>query len=81
MTTPTKRIAVIITHGMGEQIPMATIDGFVEAAWVVNKSAQWTPPDDEKPDDIWFMPDATAGLRELRRITTRWNFQTNGLPF
>ena len=40
MTTPTKRIAVIITHGMGEQIPMATIDGFVEAAWVVNKSAQ-----------------------------------------
>jgi hypothetical protein len=72
MTTTTKRIAVIITHGMGEQIPMATIDGFVEAAWVVNKSAQWTPPDDEKPDDIWFMPDATAGLRELRRITTRW---------
>ena len=72
MNTPAKKIAVIITHGMGEQIPMATIDGFVDAAWVINNDAHWPPPADEKADDIWFMPDPLAGLRELRRVTTRW---------
>ena len=29
-----KKIAVVVTHGMGEQIPMETLRGFVEAAWV-----------------------------------------------
>ena len=67
-----KKIAVVLTHGMGEQIPMETLRGFVDAAWVANKDAQWRSPPDENPADIWFKPDVTAGSFELRRITTRW---------
>jgi hypothetical protein len=35
-----KKIAVIIAHGMGEQIPMGTLEGFVRAVWVVNTDSQ-----------------------------------------
>ena len=73
MPGPPKKVAIVVTHGMGEQIPMETLRGFVEAAWVTNKAAQWpATPADEKAEDIWFMPDGTAGSLELRRITTRW---------
>jgi hypothetical protein len=67
-----KKIAVVITHGMGEQIPMETLRGFVDAAWVTNTNVQWLPPIDEKPDDFWIKPDEVTGSLELRRITTRW---------
>jgi hypothetical protein len=70
---PRKKVAIVVTHGMGEQIPMETLRNFVEAAWVTNKPAQWTgTPDGENPADIWFTPDPAAGSLELRRITTRW---------
>lgn len=73
MPGPPKKIAVVMTHGMGEQIPMETLRGFVETAWVTNKTAQWSnTPKDEGPQDIWFMPGQIAGSHELRRITTRW---------
>jgi hypothetical protein len=73
MPGPPKKVAIVVTHGMGEQIPMETLRGFVEAAWVANKAAQWpATPADEKAEDIWFMPDGAAGSLELRRITTRW---------
>jgi hypothetical protein len=29
-----KKLAVVIIHGIGEQIPMDTLRGFVETAWV-----------------------------------------------
>jgi len=45
-----KKIAVLITHGMGEQIPMETLTAFVQAAWVTNTNAQWVSPPDEKPE-------------------------------
>jgi hypothetical protein len=68
-----KKIAVVMTHGMGEQIPMETLRGFVESAWVTNSAVHWpNTPDDEKPGDIWYMPGEVAGSFELRRITTRW---------
>jgi hypothetical protein len=67
-----KKIAVLIAHGMGEQIPMETLTAFVQAAWVTNTDAQWVSPPDEKPEEIWFKPDPVAGSQELRRITTRW---------
>jgi hypothetical protein len=68
-----KKIAVVVTHGMGEQIPMETLRNFVEAAWVTNKDAHWPKtPSDENSADIWFTPDPAAGSLELRRITTRW---------
>lgn len=72
MDPPSKRIAVVLIHGIGEQIPMETIDGFVSAAWVIDDRAQWPPPQDERGGDIWFKPDAITGSHELRRITTRW---------
>jgi hypothetical protein len=73
MPGPPKKVAIVVTHGMGEQIPMETLRGFVEAAWVTNKDAHWpATPSDERAEDIWFMPDAVAGSLELRRITTRW---------
>lgn len=73
-----KKIAVLITHGMGEQIPMETLTAFVKAAWVINTEAQWVPPPDEKPEEIWFKPDPIAGSHELRRITTRWTKSSAG---
>jgi hypothetical protein len=70
---PRKKIAIVVTHGMGEQIPMETLRDLVDAAWVTNKPAQWTgTPKGENPADIWFTPDPAAGSLELRRITTRW---------
>jgi hypothetical protein len=72
MDGPSKKIAVVLTHGIGEQIPMETIDNFVRAAWVIDNKVQWTPPPDENGSDIWFKPDQVTGSRELRRITTRW---------
>jgi hypothetical protein len=73
-----KKIAVLITHGMGEQIPMETLTAFVQAAWVTNTNAQWVSPPDEKPEEIWFKPDPVAGSHELRRITTRWTKSSSG---
>ena len=73
-----KKIAVLITHGMGEQIPMETLTAFVKAPWVINTEAQWVPPPDEKPEEIWFKPDPIAGSHELRRITTRWTKSSAG---
>src|SRR3954464_15725739 len=68
-----KKIAVVMTHGMGEQIPMETLRGFVESAWVTDSAVHWpNTPHDENPGDIWFMPGELAGSFELRRITTRW---------
>jgi hypothetical protein len=68
-----KKVAVVVTHGMGEQIPMETLRGFVETAWVANTAAHWSrTPHDERAEDIWFMPDVRTGSLELRRITTRW---------
>jgi hypothetical protein len=72
MPNSSKKIAVLMTHGMGEQIPMETLRSFVETAWITNKTAYWSEtPHDEKPEDIWFMPGEVAGSFELRRITTR----------
>lgn len=67
-----KKVAVVVTHGMGEQIPMETLRAFVEATWVTDSSVHWPSPPDEKPEDIWIKPDVVTGSLELRRITTRW---------
>jgi hypothetical protein len=61
--------AVVVIHGMGEQIPMDTIKGFVHAVWqkddlIVKKGLL-------DPADVWSKPDARTGSLELRRITTR----------
>ncbi len=35
-TPPPKKQAVILVHGMGEQVPMETLRGFVETMWIHN---------------------------------------------
>jgi hypothetical protein len=72
MGDQSKKVAVVVTHGMGEQIPMETLRGFVEAAWVKDPIVHWLSPRDEQPEDIWIKPDDVTGSLELRRITTRW---------
>jgi len=72
VTGKRKKIAVVVAHGMGEQIPMETLRGFVDSVWVADGDVQWPSPEDENPADIWIKPDAVTGSLELRRITTRW---------
>ncbi|MBX3578850.1 MAG: hypothetical protein KF723_16760 [Rhizobiaceae bacterium] len=61
--------AVVIVHGMGEQKPLETLRGFVEAVWGARPIAQPTA----SPNDVWLVPDMRAGLTELARVTTREN--------
>jgi hypothetical protein len=81
VTAKPKKIAMVFTHGMGEQIPMETLIGFVEAAWVANTDAHWAAPPDENPRDTWFTPDPVTGSLELRRITTRWTARNGGFAW
>jgi hypothetical protein len=61
--------AVVVIHGMGEQIPMDTIKGFVKGVWETDDviTANGLP----SPTQVWSKPDARTGSLELRRITTR----------
>jgi len=65
----TNKQAVVIVHGIGEQKPLETLRGFVEAVW----SSKPTPSVESSPHDTWLVPDRRAGLKELARITTRQN--------
>jgi len=69
--------AVVIIHGIGEQIPMDTLRGFVRAVWVTDEDLI----DEDRPDGqtgekkrkrnpIWTRPDKRNRNFELRRITT-----------
>jgi hypothetical protein len=60
------KTAVVVIHGMGEQWPMDTLRGFVDAAWT--SDATIVPPG---ATQTYFKPEAITGNFELRRITTR----------
>ncbi len=60
------RQAIVLIHGMGEQIPMDTIKSFVSTLWVTGVASVV-----EKATEIWSKPDPRTGSLELRRITTR----------
>ena len=69
--------AVILIHGIGEQIPMETLDGFVEAVWtkdhaLKNDRPRHLPPGTKpNPDNLsWAKPDNVSRSFELRRVTT-----------
>lgn len=70
---PGRKSAVILTHGMGEQMPMATLRGFVKAVWVdnrdINARRAGDPPAGGNP--VWWKPDTRNASHELYRITTR----------
>lgn len=62
-----KKQAVLIIHGMGEQKPMDTLRGFVEAVWTSDKAAQnpYIPG-----EQTFSKPDYASRSFELRRLTT-----------
>ena len=66
--------AVVVIHGMGEQIPMGTIKDFVRAAWTEDE-AVWQNGMPHQ-NEIWSKPDLKTGSLELRRLTTRQSTKT-----
>lgn len=72
-----KKQAVVIIHGMGEQVPMETLQGFVDAVWVHDlglirkeRPDSTTAESPRKKNDVWSKPDRRNRSYELRRITT-----------
>ena len=69
--------AVVIIHGIGEQVPMSTLRGFVDAVWVTDPDLiKETRPDGDtgeaprRRNPVWTKPDRRNRSFELRRITT-----------
>lgn len=68
--------AFVIIHGMGEQIPMETLNSFVHSVWA--SDASLVDPGKPDPDSggkrdknaFWAKPDNRNNSTELRRITT-----------
>lgn len=58
--------AVVLIHGIGEQIPMDTLRDFVRAVWTTDETVRnpWNP------DQVWSKPDTVSHNYELRRLTT-----------
>lgn len=65
------KTAVVIIHGVGEQRPMDTLWGFIDAAWL-------NDPDLVEPFQkfVYSKPGATENNHELRRVTTRGDKNT-----
>ena len=66
-TRSKRKTAVIVIHGMGEQWPMDTLRGFVDAAWRYDKdlNQSWSK------GETYSKPEAITGSFELRGLTTR----------
>lgn len=71
------RQAIVLVHGMGEQIPMDTIKGFARTIW--RGDMPWSS-DCADADDIWSKPDPKTGSLELRRLTTRKTTEGGNYP-
>src|SRR5712672_2631417 len=55
--------AIVVIHGMGEQMPMDTIKGFVRAVWETTTGLATTELPD--PTAVWSKPDVRTGSLEL----------------
>ncbi len=70
------RQAVVVIHGMGEQVPMDTLRGFVNTTWVTDESLiPRNRPDSNNgqqrlENPVWGKPDRRNRSYELRRLTT-----------
>lgn len=74
--------AVLLIHGIGEQRPMSTLRGFVDAVWTRNQPVHH--PHIPAAETLWSKPDAVSGNFELRRLTTpqnRANIRTDFFEF
>src|SRR6266849_8618224 len=56
------RQAIVVIHGIGEQRPMDTVRGFVDAVM--------PQPENTKKPKFWSKPDPLSELFELRKLTT-----------
>lgn len=70
----TRRQAVLVIHGMGEQVPLETMRSFVETVYQRDGELGATTVDD--PDlgtvnQVWAVPDTATGSAELRKISTQ----------
>jgi hypothetical protein len=61
--------AIVLIHGVGEQVPMDTLRGFVETVWKTDASLRRS----QAPNDAWSKPDDFSDDFELRRLTTAEN--------
>ncbi|MBV7265043.1 hypothetical protein [Erythrobacter ani] len=66
-----KKTAVIIIHGVGEQRPMDTLWGFIDAAW--SNDPEMVDPYQR---EVYSKPGGTENNHELRRVTTRGDRHT-----
>jgi hypothetical protein len=57
------RQAVVVVHGIGEQTPMETMRGFVDAVWRYADGK-------DKPRNLWVNPSKLTGSHEMRLIAT-----------
>ncbi|SMC10814.1 hypothetical protein [Roseovarius aestuarii] len=79
--------AIVIMHGMGEQIPMSTLNSFVHSVWTTDDRLV----DQGKPDPntggarsgntSWAKPDNRNNSTELRRVTTEKDASVNYTDF
>ena len=67
---PKLKTAVVVVHGMGEQRPMETLWGLVEALWIQD------PDHCTDEFEVYSKPDRIADSYELRRITTRYSLKS-----
>ncbi|WP_010336684.1 hypothetical protein [Sphingobium yanoikuyae] len=61
------KTAILLIHGMGEQRPMATLWGFVDAIWSRDPNLV-----EDYNGEIYAKPDTINDNFELRRVTTRY---------
>ncbi len=64
----TKKQAVLLIHGIGEQRPMATLWKFVELVWLKAPAPRGAPE-----RKVYSEPDEVSGVFELRRLSTNYN--------
>lgn len=76
-TTPgtVSKQAVVVIHGIGEQVPLETLRSFVETVYQRDLSdptgrVQNNDPDLGVVNQVWAVPDDATGTAELRRIST-----------
>lgn len=61
--------AVLLIHGIGEQRPMDTLRGFVDAVWTTDENVKH----EHAISSIFSKPDEISDSFELRRLTTTQN--------
>lgn len=74
-----KKQAVVVIHGMGEQIPMETLSSFVDAVWTSDTNLVKSSEPDANTgkkrtlNASWSKPDVRTRSFELHRITTEFD--------